>query len=94
MGIIGAEMKALPDDTAMIYHHGPDHRIRACRPSALRRQAKSQGHVAKIMRAAGHRFLLATRDRLRPVRADFLNFALDGEEGLATFLTSASAKAA
>ena len=90
----GAEMKALPDDPALIYHQGTDHWIRACRSPALRRQVKSQGHVAKILCAAGHRFLRATRDRLRPVRADFVDFARDGEEGMAAFLAAASAKAA
>src|SRR5512134_2061734 len=87
-------MISLSDDPALLHYQGPDHRIRACRPLTPCRQAKGQGHVPEILCAAGHRFLRATRDRLRVARADFVDFARDLEDGFAAFFASASARAA
>lgn len=89
-----AVMKTAPDNTAMLYHYGADHGIGAGRSLALCRKAKGQGHVLQIFRAAGHRFLRVTRDRLRLARAGFVVFACDDEERLDDFLASASANAA
>ena len=82
----GAQMKTLPDDSPLCDNHSADHRIRTGRPPALRSKAKGQSHVAEILCAAGHRFLRAIRDRLRPFRADAVDAAL--------FLEPPSAKAA
>ena len=87
-------MEALADDPAVFHDDGTNHRIRANRPPTLRRKAKGQSHVVEILWEAGHRFLRATRDRLRVVRADFVDFAREGEVDAADFFESAATKAA
>src|SRR5690242_6214972 len=82
----GTKMKPLSDDPSSVDDDGPDHRIGTCCAAALRREAKRLGHVLKILYAVGHRFLRATRDRLRRDRADVAGFS--------PFLASASANAA
>lgn len=61
----GAEVKTLPDDRALLNHHGADHRIRACRSLSFRRQAKGEGHEAEILLSAGHRRVRRDVDDLR-----------------------------
>ena len=52
-----SEMKTLADDPPLSDDDGTNHRIRTGRSLALRRQAKGQGHIVKISRTVGHRFL-------------------------------------
>lgn len=57
-------MKTLADDPALFDDDGTDHRIRARRSSALRRQTKGQGHIVEISYTVGHRFLRLPMDGL------------------------------
>ena len=57
-------MKTLADDPALFDDDGADHRIRACRSLALRRQAKGQGHIVEILCTISHRFLRLPTDSL------------------------------
>jgi len=58
-------MKTLADDPALFDDDSADHRIRARRSTALRRQAKGQGHIMEILCTVGHRFLRLPTDVLR-----------------------------
>ena len=86
-------MKTLPDDLVSLDDHRADHRIRTGRPSALRRQAKGQSHVAQVLNAIGHRVLRATRDRRRLDLA-LVDFTRDEVVAFVDFPPSASASAA
>ena len=86
-------MKTLPDDSVSTNHQGSDHRIRTGRSLALRRQAKSQGHVMQVLIATTHRALRVTRGRRRR-DCDLVGFTRDDAAVLMDFLASASDKAA
>ena len=58
----GSEMKTPADDPALFDDDGTDHRIRARRSLALRRQAKGQGPIVEISGTVGHRFLRLPTD--------------------------------
>ena len=89
----GSEVKTLPDDPALTNHYRSDHRIRACRFPALRRQAKGQGHVVQVPSVTTHRALRVTRDRRRR-GCDLVGFIRDEIVVLMDFLASASDRAA
>ena len=94
MGLARTAMKSLPDNPSVLDDNGSNHGIGAGCPLALRRQAKGQGHVPEVLRADLHRFLRATRERLRIARADFVAFAREREDERADGLAAVSANAA
>lgn len=67
-------MKTPADDPALFDDDGTDHRIRARRALALRRQAKGQGHIVEISCTVGHRFLRLPEGRLGAGLDSFKDF--------------------